>query len=165
MVMRTLATAPLAIDLRSFELPWVPEIDAAAVAPSPVLERSSQTVESHHAAVHDAWIRVVGNWQDQALHDALLGLAAEHRTFAWVATQYRERTPDAIADRQLDRLRRIVTAVMLATATPRPETERNPLTKMVLVVIAVVMLATAGGACITSIHHKLLPAAPTAVSM
>jgi hypothetical protein len=139
-----LASSNLQINLRSFELQPRPPSHAGPVLP-----------------LHEAWVQVAANWDDRARHDTLLGIAAERREFAWVATRYRERAGDPIANRQLERLRRAAIAVMLATATrPLERTSRNPVTTVALVFTVLVLLATAGGAYMTRVKYHT-PMQPT----
>jgi hypothetical protein len=73
-----------------------------------------------HETLEAAWQRAVEQWDDPARHEVLIGLVAQHSAFAWAAAKYKARAGDPIADAQLERLRKSVTATMLATATVRP---------------------------------------------
>jgi hypothetical protein len=94
-------------------------------------------------AVAAAWDRVLEAWDDGGRHDALLRLVAQHDAYAWTAARYREakraapaspspfrsypdHAVDAIADRQLDRMRRAAEATLYAGATAREERARRP---------------------------------------
>jgi hypothetical protein len=103
--------------------------------------------EVEHEAVRAAWQRVVESWDDAARHDAFVGLVAQHNCFAWAAARYKERAGDAVADRQLERLRRAATATMLATATVREEHQRQPYRSTLIALIAMLLLAVIGLVC------------------
>ena len=145
--MTSLATSQtLQIDLRAFEQELTPPEEPGVAA-----------------ALHQGWVQVVLRWQDQARHDAVLGIAAEQRSFAWLAMRYREHAGDAIADRQLERLRRAATAVMLATATPRDERRKTgKLTTLLLALSTFVLLAVAGGRYMRSRLDRIPPPRPAA---
>lgn len=81
-----------------------------------------------------AWDRVKAEWEDTAAHDELLRLTTLHGCYAWVAARYREvkadagppfreagAARDAIAERQLDRIRRAAEVALLTSGTPRPD--------------------------------------------
>ena len=70
-------------------------------------------------AVTLAWEKVAADWNNQTRHDALLALAAESGAFKWVASKYRERKGDAIADAQLAKITNAAMATMFATATAK----------------------------------------------
>jgi hypothetical protein len=115
--------------------------------------------------VEAAWERVIEAWDDTGRHDALLRVAAQHDAYAWSAARYRDAkraapaspspfrsSPDhaalAIADRQLDRMRRATEATLLASASAREERGRSPyraspaiLAMLVLAVIAGLIFA------------------------
>jgi hypothetical protein len=76
--------------------------------------------------VRDAWQRATARWNDPAVHDELLQLAAAHHSYAWVAGRYRTRGPDAVAQRQIERLRRTAEATLLASATARSSAAARP---------------------------------------
>jgi hypothetical protein len=135
------STGPhLVIDLRSFHN----DVALAEPAADPNVP----------PAVWAAWRRAVTTWHDQHAHEVLLGAAAEHHAFKWLAQRYRDRAGDPIADRQLERVRRAVTAVLLATATHRPDQAKNPLASMVLAVAAMMALAIGGGVLMKAVHHR-----------
>jgi hypothetical protein len=108
-----------------------------------------------------AWERVVEAWDDTERHDALLRLAAQHDAYAWTAARYRDakraapaapspfrsypdHAVDAIADRQLDRMRRAAEATLYASATAREERGRAPYLAT-RVVLAMLILAIVAG--------------------
>jgi hypothetical protein len=109
-----------------------------------------------------AWVQVLLHWQDQARHDALLGVAAEHQGFQWLAGRYRARAGDAIADRQLDRVRRAVLAVMLATASKHDERSGpNPVMTLLIALAAIVLLSIGGAAYMKVVHQAAVPTPAT----
>ena len=108
--------------------------------------RMAAYTDARDAAVPDpvrqAWTRATAAWSDDALHDELLRLVATHNAYAWAAGRYRTRGDDAVARRQLDRLRRAAEATLLASATIRPGAEIKPYrgTAGVLAVLVVVIV-------------------------
>jgi hypothetical protein len=104
-------------------------------------------------AVTRAWDEVVAHWDEQARHDTLLGLIAQHSCYAWAAGKYKERGGDPIADQQLVRLRKAATATMLATAAARPDKTGVPF-KGSLLVLAVVAILTGVGLVYLQFRHQ-----------
>jgi hypothetical protein len=70
-------------------------------------------------AVSAAWDKVAEDWATQSRHDALLALAVEKGELKWVASKYRERKGDAIADAQLAKLTNAAMASMMATGATK----------------------------------------------
>lgn len=72
-----------------------------------------------------AWNRALLGWTDGRRHDTVLGVAAKHKEFAWLATRYREyaksNADDAIAPARLQRVQRAAAIVILAKAPPPAE--------------------------------------------
>jgi hypothetical protein len=72
-----------------------------------------------------AWSRVLEGWTDARRHDAILGIAAKHGEFAWLATRYRahvkRNADDAIAPARLARVQRAAAVVMFSKAPPTSE--------------------------------------------
>lgn len=110
-------------------------------------DRMAELAHARAAAVppvvEAAWERVIEAWDDAERHDALLRLVAQHDAYAWTAARYRDakraapaspspfrsypdHAVDAIADRQLDRMRRATEATLLASASTREERARAP---------------------------------------
>ena len=85
--------------------------------------RMAAYIEARDAAVPDpvreAWTRVTAAWRDDARHDHLLHLVARYHAYAWAAGRYRTRGDDAVARRQLARLRRAAEVTLYAGATAR----------------------------------------------
>jgi hypothetical protein len=108
--------------------------------------RMAAYVDARDAAVpdpvRDAWTRATAAWDDGARHDDLLRLVASHNAYAWAAGRYRTRGDDAVARRQLERLRRAAEATLLASATVRPTADAKPYrgTAGVLAVLVVVIV-------------------------
>ena len=90
--------------------------------------------------IEAAWERVLCAWDDTGRHDTLLQLVAQHDAYAWTAARYRDakragsgaasaspspfrsypdHAVDAVADRQLERLRRAAEATLHASASAR----------------------------------------------
>ena len=107
-----------------------------------------------------AWDRVVEQWDDAARHDAFVGLVAQHNCFAWAAARYKERAGDAVADRQIERLRRAATATLMATATVREEKQKQPYASLLVVLIGLLVMALLGLVC-TKIVAENQPARAT----
>jgi hypothetical protein len=113
-----------------------------------------------------AWDRALEGWDDDERHDALLRLVAQHDAYAWAAAKYRDvkraapaspspfrsypdHAVDAIADRQLDRMRRAAEATLFASASAREDRGRAPyratttiLAMFIFVIVAGLVFAT-----------------------
>ena len=80
-------------------------------------------------------------------HDELLRLTTLHGCYAWVAGRYRDerarRGNDAMAARQLERIRKAAEVAMLGTAGPRPE-EKTPFKSSLLLLGLVGFLIVVG---------------------
>jgi uncharacterized Zn finger protein (UPF0148 family) len=109
--------------------------------------RMAEYTEARDAAVpeplRDAWTRATEGWTDAAPHDELLRLVAANNCYAWAAGRYRTRARDAVAQRQLERLRRAAEAALFASATARPDATAKPYrsTRSVLVILIVTIAA------------------------
>lgn len=106
--------------------------------------RMAAYIDARDAAVpepvRDAWTRAVAAWGDDARHVELLRLVASHNAYAWVAGRYRMRGDDAVARRQLERLRHTAEAQLFASATVRSETKPYRGAAGVLAVLVVVIV-------------------------
>ena len=104
-----------------------------------------------------AWERVKAQWEDTASHDELLRLTTLHGCYAWVAARYREvkadagppfreagSARDAIAERQLDRIRRAAEVALLTSGSPRPDKGSKAYQSTKLMLGLVIMLIIAG---------------------
>lgn len=71
--------------------------------------------------VRAAWNDARARWNDPAVHDRVVAVAAELDSFAWIATRYRElaRAGDAIATAQLARISRAAEVAMTIGAVAR----------------------------------------------
>lgn len=102
-----------------------------------------------------AWDRVKAQWEDTAAHDELLRLTTLHGCYAWVAARYREvkadagppfreagAARDAIAERQLDRIRRAAEVALLTSGAPRPDkgSKAYQSTKLMLGLVIVLII-------------------------
>ena len=76
-------------------------------------------------AVAAAWDKVVEDWPNQSRHDALLSLAVETGELKWVASKYRERKGDAMADAQLAKLTNAAMASMMSSGATKGSTTDN----------------------------------------
>ncbi len=97
--------------------------------------------------VHAAWTRVVAHWDSDAEHDELLRLTTLHGCYAWVAGRYRQerarRDNDAMATRQLERIRKAAEVAMLSTAAPKPEA-KTPFKSSILLLALAGLLVIVG---------------------
>ena len=110
-------------------------------------------------AVASAWSRATEGWGEQARHDALLSEVATHRAYAWAAGRYRTRGDDAIAVRQLDRLRRAAAAALLAGATVRDTATPTPYRATWTVLGVLVVVIVAGLAYAMLAHDRVVAGA------
>ena len=100
----------------------------------------------------EAWQFALEVWPDMQRHSALLGLAAKHEQFVWLASKYRtaawSNPTDPIAPQQLARVQRATAIVALSkrtsVASPVPRLYRSA-----MVLLAGVVLATGVGLFIT----------------
>jgi hypothetical protein len=91
-----------------------------------------------------AWSELAEHWDEQARHDAFLGMVAQHECYAWAAAQYKARGDDPIAARQLERIRKALFATMMVTATRKPGSDKVPFKGSILVLVVVVILTAVG---------------------
>ena len=91
-----------------------------------------------------AWSELVEHWDEQARHDAVLGMVAQADCYAWAARQYKARGDDPIAARQLERIRKALFATMMVTATRKPDPTKVPFKGSILVLVIVVILTAVG---------------------
>lgn len=114
-----------------------------------------------------AWQRVVDSWQDQPRHDAFVQLAASASAFAWAAGQYqevrRQRPDDAIARRQLERVRRTTEAAMLASAAAVGRNEKAPYRSATAILVMLVVVLVAGALYATFMRETRTPGPVTPV--
>jgi ribosomal protein L32 len=120
-----------------------------------------------------AWAQVLEAWDDAARHDALLRLVARHDAYAWAAAKYRDakraapaspapfrsypdRAVDAIADRQLDRMRRAAEATLYAGATAREERGKAPY-RAATAILAMLIFAVIAGLIFASVFPRDRP--------
>lgn len=112
------------------------------------VDRIAAYLDARDAAVpdpvRDAWARAVEAWGDDARHDDVLRLVASHNAYAWAAGRYRTRGDDAVARRQLERLRRAAEATMLASATVRPDADTRPYRGAAGVLVGLVVVIVVG---------------------
>lgn len=115
-------------------------------------------------SVRAAWAAVTESpemWAVQARHDAFVQLVAASSVFAWAAGQYqdvrRRRPDDAIATRQLERVRRTAEASMLATTTVR-EVKQSPYRSATAILVMLVVVLVAGALYATFMREARSPA-------
>ncbi|HSK00649.1 MAG TPA: hypothetical protein VK932_05385 [Kofleriaceae bacterium] len=135
------------------------------------VDRMEAYARTREAAVPDAvaaaWDRVLEAWDDAGRHDALLRLVAQHDAYAWAAARYREarraapaspapfrsypdHAVDAVADRQLERMRRAAEATLLASASTREDRARAPY-RAATAVLAMFIFAIIAGMLFASV--------------
>jgi len=114
--------------------------------------------------LHVAWTRAIEAWEDPARHDELMRLVAANNCYAWAAGRYRTRPEDdAIAQRQLERIRRAAEATMLASATVREKAQPMPYRATTAVLAMMIIVIVAGLFYALVIRDDDAPAAkPTA---
>lgn len=115
------------------------------------------------SALAVAWERTLHSWADSSLHDTVLGLAAKHEQFAWLAARYREiarRDPrDPIPPARLARLQRAALATLCFTPPPAAP-ERKPYRGAAILLIAAVVAAVVGLRVVdmkAQDHHRSQP--------
>lgn len=153
-----------------------PRADAVACAKCGLRADKVASFESQlDAGVPDvarvAWDRVKEQWEDSAAHDELLRLTTLHGCYAWVAARYREvrgdagppfretgDMRDAIAERQLDRIRRAAEVALLTSGTPRPDkgSKAYQSTKLMLGVVIVLIIV----GLLYAMYQRMNPSAP-----
>ena len=104
--------------------------------------------------VKAAWEDAVAHWDDPAKHTALLGLVAQHNCFAWAAARYKERAGDAVADKQLERLRTSAVATMFATSAAHKKDEPTPFRATLILMIALLVALVVGLVVVKTIHDR-----------
>jgi len=121
-----------------------------------------------------AWDRVIEAWDDAERHDTLLRRVAQHDAYAWAAARYREakraapaspapfrsypdHAVDAIADRQLDRMRRAALATLLAGASAREARARSPY-RATRAILAMLIFAVLAGLVFAMVIERNPPA-------
>jgi len=130
------------------------------------------------AEVAAAWERVIEAWDDAERHDALLRRVAQHDAYAWAAARYRDakraapaspspfrsypdHAVDAIADRQLDRMRRAAEATLYASASAREDRGGSPY-RATTAILALLIFAVVAGLAFATALRRLPPAGPAA---
>lgn len=114
----------------------------------------------------DSWQLALECWSDKARHDTVLGLAAKHREFAWVASKYRDAVrsnpADAIAPQRLERVVKAATAVAFTLARPQAEApQRRPYRGAALILIGAVI---AMGVALRITEQRIADKVPAHVS-
>jgi hypothetical protein len=89
--------------------------------------------------VQAAWQRCTESWDESARHTELFQLGVADNALAWVASRYRERGDDPIAQTQLEKIRKAAIASMMVTATAKPASEKSPYRNSILVLGALVL--------------------------
>jgi hypothetical protein len=126
-------------------------------------------VEARDAAVadpvRDAWTRVTERWTDDARHDELLRLVVSNNCYAWAAGRYRTRGADAIAKRQIERLRRAAEVTLLASAAVRPDAGNRAYRGVTGVLAILVVVIAAGLLYATVIRGRSAAGPPPATQL
>jgi hypothetical protein len=115
---------------------------------APMTVDRSPAKASVPAPLAEAWERTLQGWEIAALHDTVLGLAAKHEQFAWLAARYREiarsRPEDPVPPARLARLQKAaVVAFRIDTRSPATR-ERTPYRGAGIILIAAVIAAVVG---------------------
>jgi hypothetical protein len=117
-------------------------------------------------AVLAAWHATLAAWETQARHDAFVQAVAAAGSFAWAAGQYQEerrrRPGDAIATRQLERVRRTAEAAMLASAAVRQD-QKTPYRSATAILVMLVVVLVAGALYATFMREPRAPGVSTPV--
>ena len=102
------------------------------------------------AALERLWRDLEARWSDPEMHERFLAQVSLCGAFAFAAARYRraarQRQSDAIAKLQLERLSRMVHAVMAVSAVRTGARERGARTFRPVMVLMVLMLVVGGGA-------------------
>jgi len=85
------------------------------------------------------WEVVVTHWDDPDRHRALMGMVAQKGEYAWAASKYKPRAGDAVADQQLEKIRKAATASMFASATKKP-TEAAPYRRTLVIFFVLIFM-------------------------
>jgi hypothetical protein len=103
------------------------------------------------------WQRTLELWTQPASHDTMLGMAAKHQQYAWLAARYREASrtnpDDPVALQRLARVQRAAIAVMAFEASEREAPVSRRLGGLGGILIAVV-LTTAVGLWVTNLRTQ-----------
>lgn len=102
------------------------------------------------AALEKLWRELEAQWSDPELHERFLAQVSLCGAFAFAAARYRRaarrRQSDAIAKLQLERLSRMVHAVMAVSAVRTGTRERGSRPFRAVMVLMVLMIAVGGAA-------------------
>jgi uncharacterized Zn finger protein (UPF0148 family) len=113
-------------------------------------------------ALTRAWQHALEGWDEKARHDELLRLVTHHDAYAWAAARYRERlrerAGDAVADRELARVRRAAEAALTVSAATRQAKTREPY-RSSMAILALLMLAAIGGLVYAMVRKSEAPPA------
>lgn len=103
-----------------------------------------------------AWQLALEHWAEPLRHDTLLGLAAKHAQFAWLAGKYRDAArsnpEDPIARDRLVRLQRAAAIVMMSKTPAAPAPMKQGLRAMSILLIGA---ALATGLGLVVADHKV----------
>ena len=113
---------------------------------------------THSTGVNDvletAWQELADHWDEQARHDALFALVTTHASFAWAAAKYKTRAGDAIADKQLAKIRRGAEAALYVSATPKPDTAKKPYQSTIAILALMIVLIITGLVYAVFFYHR-----------
>lgn len=95
-----------------------------------------------------AWQRTLHGWTDTRLHDTVLGIAAKHGQFAWLAARYRTiaqaQPGDPIPAARLARVQRATLATLCLVPTPSAAPARTPYRAAAIMLLGFVVAAFVG---------------------
>ena len=104
----------------------------------------------------NAWQLALEFWSQPVRHDTLLGLAAKHQQFAWLAGKYRDAArsnpSDLIAPERLPRVQRAAAIVMMSKTKPVDEPMPRTFKAMSIMLIGAVL---ATGLGLVAADHKV----------
>ena len=112
-----------------------------------------------HDAVSAAWDKLGEDWEDQARHDALRALAVEQGELKWLATKYREKKGDPMADAQLAKIASVAMATFMAreTAAKHGADTNAPYKRALMwigVLVIMLVMGLVAAKLMTSMHHR-----------
>jgi hypothetical protein len=87
----------------------------------------------------NTWQHTLGRWNRNTGHDNLIGLAAKHEQFAWLATRYRDAArsnpEDPVAQARLQKVQRAATIVTFSKTVPVETKTKNPMKGVAILLV------------------------------
>ena len=116
------------------------------------------------AEVEAAWANCEEAWHEADRHDAFFALVVQHDCFAYAAGKYKARAGDAVADRQLERVRKAATAKMMVSSTGRSDATHKPYRASIAFIVLLLVAAIAGLAYVANMRGQHPQPPPTRTS-